>query len=80
MSENTKTDVARLALEAYLQNWEPDESGTCLKTTDAILRELDDMVELEPNDIAAIMAEHGYAIRYDGHSGRHGWAMRPRRD
>ena len=79
MNENNN-DVARLALEAYLQNWEPDESGTCLKTTDAILRELDDMVELEPNDIAAIMAEHGYAIRYDGHSGRHGWAMRPRHD
>ena len=77
MNENNN-DVARLALEAYLQNWEPDESGTCLKTTDAILRELDDMVELEPNDIAAIMAEHGYTIRYDGHSGRHGWAMRPR--
>lgn len=30
------------------------------------------------DDIAAIMAEHGYAIRYDGHSGRHGWAMKPR--
>lgn len=80
MSENMTADVARLALEAWLQNWEPDESGECLKTTDAILRDLDDMVELEPNAVAAIMTEHGYRIRYDGHSGRHGWAMRPRRE
>ncbi|MBO4871574.1 MAG: hypothetical protein J5565_06300 [Muribaculaceae bacterium] len=80
MSETKTTDAALLALEAWLQNWEPDESGVCLKTTDAILRDLDDMVELEPNAIAAVMAERGYAIRYDGHSGRHGWAMRPRRE
>ena len=80
MSEPKTTDAALLALEAWLQNWEPDESGACLKTTDAILRDLDDMVELEANAVAAIMTERGYRIRYDGHSGRHGWAMRPRRE
>lgn len=77
MNENNN-DVARLALEAYLQNWEPDENSTMLKTTDSILRDLDDMVELTPNEVTAVMVAHGYQIRYDGPSGRHGWAMKPR--
>lgn len=83
MNENDKSQesasVALVALEAYLQNWEPDENSTMLKTTDSILRDLDDMVELTPNEVAAVMVELGYTIRYDGHSGRHGWAMKPRR-
>lgn len=82
MNENEKSqesvNVALVALEAYLQNWEPDENSTMLKTTDSILRDLDDMVELTPNEVAAVMVELGYTIRYDGHSGRHGWAMKPR--
>lgn len=82
MNENDKSQegasVALVALEAYLQNWEPDENSTMLKTTDSILRDLDDMVELTPNEVTAVMVAHGYQIRYDGPSGRHGWAMKPR--
>lgn len=78
-NENTEgRSVAQVALEAYLQNWEPDENSTMLKTTDAILRDLDDMVELTPNEVTAVMVAHGYQIRYDGPGGRHGWAMKPR--
>ena len=66
-----------LVLDAYLSNYEPDPDGSMLKTTDAILRDLDDMVELQANDVAAVLAERGYSIRYVGASGRHGWAMRP---
>lgn len=75
----TTPDAALLALEAYLSNYEPDPEGSSLKTTDAILRDLDDMVELEPNEVAAVLAERGYTIRYVGCTGRHGWAMKPRR-
>lgn len=82
MNENDKsqegTSVAFVALEAYLQNWEPDENGAMLKTTDSILRDLDDMVELTPNEVAVVMVARGYQIRYDGPGGRHGWAMKPR--
>lgn len=82
MNENDKSQegvsVAPVALEAYLQNWEPDENGTMLKTTDSILRDLDDMVELTPNEVAEVMVARGYQIRYDGPGGRHGWAMKPR--
>ena len=78
-NENTEgRSVALVALEAYLLNFMPDPDSTMLKTTDAILRDLDDMVELTPNEVAAVMVELGYTIRYDGHSGRHGWAMKPR--
>lgn len=82
MNENDKSqesvNVALVALYAYLRNFMPDPDSTMLKTTDAILRELDDMVELTPNEVAAVMVAHGYQIRYDGPSGRHGWAMKPR--
>lgn len=82
MNENDKSQegasVALVALEAYLQNWEPDENSAMLKTTDSILRDLDDMVELTPNEVTAVMVELGYQIRYDGPGGRHGWAMKPR--
>ena len=69
MNENDKNqesvNVALVALEAYLQNWEPDENSAMLKTTDSILRDLDDMVELTPNEVTAVMVAHGYQIRYD---------------
>lgn len=69
MNENDKSQegasVALVALEAYLQNWEPDENSAMLKTTDSILRDLDDMVELTPNEVTAVMVAHGYQIRYD---------------
>ena len=82
MNENDKSQegasVALVALDAYLRNFMPDPDSTMLKTTDSILRDLDDMVELTPNEVAAVMVARGYQIRYDGPGGRHGWAMKPR--
>ena len=61
MDENDQNQesasVALVALKAYLQNWEPDENSTMLKTTDSILRDLDDMVELIPNEVTAVMLD-----------------------
>lgn len=75
MDEDRKS-AAMQAIDAYLANYEPDPTGTILKTTDAILRELDDMVEIETNDLAEVLAARGFQIHYVGCSTRHGWAMR----
>ena len=73
-----------MAMNAYLTNWLPVPSpisvvseGVTLKTTEAIIRDLDDMVDATPQDVAAIMIQAGYSMVYL-HNGRHGWAMRPR--
>jgi hypothetical protein len=67
------TQVA--ALKAYLENYGPDPTGTCLRTTDSIIRELDDMTEADPETVAQAMLDHGYSIVWHP-NGRHGWAMR----
>lgn len=63
------------ALKAYLKNYGPDPTGTYLKTTDAIIRELDDMVEVSSETVAQVMLEQGFSIVWHP-NGRHGWAMR----
>ncbi|WP_407404367.1 hypothetical protein [Sodaliphilus sp.] len=67
--------LATAALDAYLANYEPDDDNRSLRTTDAILRDLDDMVELNPNDIAEVMLDRGFRLVFLS-NGRHGWAMR----
>ncbi len=74
-SDNNTPSSVQAALEAWLANHEPDETGSSLKTTDAIIRELDDMVEVTPQQVADTMMQHGYTIVWHP-SGRHGWAMR----
>ena len=63
------------ALEALLAAHEPDPTGNCLKTTEAIIRELDDMVELDTTTVANAMVQHGYSIVWHP-NGRHGWAVK----
>lgn len=70
-------NLAAVALDAYLANYEPDDEHRSLRTTDAILRDLDDMVELNPNDIAEVMLDRGFRLVFLS-NGRHGWAMRLR--
>lgn len=65
--------AALAAIEAYLCNYEPDTGGTSLKTTDAIIRDLEDMVDIDT--VAQAMLDHGYTIVWQP-NGRHGWAMR----
>lgn len=71
------SNLAAVALDAYLANYEPDDEHRSLRTTDAILRDLDDMVELNPNDIAEVMLDRGFRLVFLS-NGRHGWAMRLR--
>ena len=71
------SNLAAVALDAYLANYEPDDEHRSLRTTDAILRDLDDMVELNPNDIAEVMLARGFRLVFLA-NGRHGWAMRLR--
>lgn len=72
---STEMTVDVAALMAYLANYEPDPSGTSLKTTDAIVRELDDMVEVGSDTVARVMLEQGFSIVWHP-NGRHGWGMR----
>ncbi len=55
----------------------PTENNSTLKTTEAIVRELEDMVEVELAEVAEWMQQEGYSIVYEA-SGRHGWALQRR--
>lgn len=70
-----------MALAAYLENYEPaqDDTNMLLKTTEAIERELEDMVEPQPGEVANLMMQAGYTIKWRSVDGKHGWAMRYRR-
>ncbi|MBQ9217393.1 MAG: hypothetical protein IJ724_07250 [Muribaculaceae bacterium] len=72
---NNRPTAALAAIEAYLCNYEPDTGGTSLKTTDAIIRDLEDMVDIDTETVAQAMLDHGYTIVWQP-NGRHGWAMR----
>ena len=79
--EGNELNPVAMALAAYLQNYEPAQDGMdmLLKTTEAIERDLQDMAEPQPGEVAAMMAQAGYSIIYQP-DGRHGWAMRARRE
>lgn len=79
-NENELSPVA-MALAAYLENYEPsdDESNMHLKTTEAIERDLADMVDTQPGEVAAFMVAAGYRIKWRSVDGKHGWAMRYKR-
>lgn len=76
--------IVAMALTSYLEHWEPanpddpDDMNILLRTTEALERELEDMVEAQPGEVAAHMMAAGYKIVYRL-NGKHGWAMRSRR-
>lgn len=76
--------IVAMALASYLEHWEPanpddpDDKNILLRTTEALERELEDMVEAQPGEVAAHMMAAGYKIVYR-QDGKHGWAMRARR-
>lgn len=66
---------------AYLTQYEPAEEpgeGVWLKTTAQIESEIQDMAEPKEGEVAKLMLDAGYKIIYTP-GGRHGWAMRSRR-
>jgi hypothetical protein len=69
-------------LSAYLMQFEPVEEageGVMLKTTEQIESEIQDMIEPLEGQVAKLMLDAGFKVIY-APGGRHGWAMRYRRE
>ena len=67
---------------AYLMQFEPVEEageGVMLKTTEQIESEIQDMIEPLEGQVAKLMLDAGFKVIY-APGGRHGWAMRYRRE
>lgn len=65
-------------LEGYLRGWAPATapgSGAVLKTTQDIIDELSDMVEIDNVTLSTILAGLGFRVSF-AHDGPHGWLMR----
>lgn len=83
-TEEGMNPILVMALTSYLENFEPvkpdddDDMNILLRTTEALERELEDMVEAQPGEVATLMMQAGYSIVYRT-DGKHGWAMRLRR-
>ena len=81
MNKQEKEVSLQNLVELYLQEWAPAASltdeGAVVRTTDDILRDLDDMADLVPNDVAMTMLSLGFRSAYYP-DGRHGWLMKPR--
>ena len=80
MNKQEKEVSLQNLVEQYLQEWEPaaalTDEGAVVRTTDDILRDLADMADLEPNDVAMTMLSLGFRSAYYS-DGRHGWLMKP---
>ena len=78
MNKQEKEVSLQNLVEQYLQEWVPaaalTDEGAVVRTTDDILRDLDDIV---PNDVAMTMLSLGFRSAYYP-DGRHGWLMKPR--
>ena len=81
MNKQEKEVSLQNLVEQYLQEWLPaaalTDEGAVVRTTDDILRDLDDMADLVPNDVAMTMLSLGFRSAYYP-DGRHGWLMKPR--
>ncbi len=66
-------------LEGYLRGWAPEKTygpGVILKTTQEIVNDLEDMVDVEPRAVASVMSQVGFRAHYEIDGGPHGWMMR----
>lgn len=82
MNKQEKEVSLQNLVEQYLQEWVPaaalTDEGAVVRTTDDILRDLDDMADLVPNDVAMTMLSLGFRSVYYP-DGRHGWVMKPQK-
>ena len=80
MNKQEKEVSLQNLVEQYLQEWAPaaalTDEGAVVRTTDDILRDLDDMADLVANDVAMTMLSLGFRSAYYP-DGRHGWLMKP---
>ena len=75
-----------IIIKKYLRAFEPFSEGqgtrnevqgrVVVKTTEDIIRELEDIVEIETNDVVAVMLAEGYDLMR--RNDVFGWAMRYR--
>ncbi len=80
-SQNEKDSVSGhcIILEGYLKGWAPAPEpgpGVIYKTTREIIDDLEDMIEIEPRDVASVMSQIGFRAHYEIDGGPHGWMMR----
>lgn len=77
MAEKEKKELTYI-INSYLNNYIPtdniDYPGLIIKTTDDILRDLNDMADFEPNQVASILLLNGFITGFHP-DGRHGWLM-----
>lgn len=76
-NETSTTTVARSILQQYLSKYAPADidTATTLKTSQEIVEELSEVMEVTINEVASILAENGYKIIHS-RNGRLGWAMK----
>ena len=77
MENNETQNVARSILQQYLSKYVPADidTATTLKTSQEIVEELSEVMEVTINEVASIMAENGYKVIHS-RNGRLGWAMK----
>lgn len=66
-----------IIIKKYLRDFAPcstEQGRVVIKTSEDIIRELEDIVELETNDVVAVMLAEGYDLMRRNEV--YGWAMR----
>ncbi len=78
---NEETNLTMAVVTAWLtsQGFTPPPEAmasgeTVVRSTDNICDELADIADLDPNEVAAVMLEKGFALTFPK-SGRHGWVL-----
>lgn len=78
MENDTTTVVAERILQQYLSRYAPAENtdtNIILRTSQDIVEELSEVMELTINEVANLLASQGYKIVHSK-DGRIGWAMK----
>lgn len=83
MAKNEEIKGLALIIAQYLTNYEPTEDtndmGILIRSTEEIRTDLADMAELQANEVANAMLDMGYSVVFL-RDGRHGWAMKQRKN
>lgn len=76
-NETSTTIVVRSILNQYLSKYSPADidTATTLRTSQEIVEELSEVMEVTINVVASVLAENGYKIIHS-RNGRLGWAMK----
>ena len=78
MENNTITAAAESILQQYLSRYAPAENtdtNIILRTSQDIVEDLAEVMEISINEVANLLASQGYTIVHSK-DGRLGWAMK----